>query len=347
MAIAMKGGELYFITELDLLTGKPSGYYKIGLAKDTRRGASPARLDEHQTGNPRQLEFADDRVWAPAIEALEAAMHARFATDRVRGEWFKFSPMQLTSAVAAAKGLAAQLEDVLPALRTAKAAEDKQPKSTTGRPDDDDVEWHRQAVEAKRLNARVDKLKKGVDTVIRAAAATDMDLISGIGTFNKQGAPSVSKTKVAALRPDLVAEYTTTSESEKRAFKLLGTTSKSIEVTVPKSFLAVESELNGLLDQQRRGRKYLEQLHLAFLELLKFSAEADWAYEFAVAEIMASCGRRPGIEDVCEWPWKVSPSTSFDAAAFKEAHPELAEQCMTQPARGFKVLPMRGYSPKR
>jgi hypothetical protein len=49
------------------------------------------------------------------------------------------------------------------AKRSGSAAEDKQPKSTTGRPDDDDVEWHRQAVEAKRLNARVDKLKKGVE----------------------------------------------------------------------------------------------------------------------------------------------------------------------------------------
>jgi hypothetical protein len=101
MAIELKSGELYFITELAMLTGKPKGYYKIGLVKDSRRGDSLTRLEEHQTGNPRWLELPEV-VTAPAIEVLETVMHARFATERIRGELSKFSTAQLKSAVATA-----------------------------------------------------------------------------------------------------------------------------------------------------------------------------------------------------------------------------------------------------
>ena len=341
MAIALKSGTLYFITEEDLFTGDRSGYYKIGLVKDVRQGDASTRLDEHQTGNPRQLVLHRE-VSAPAIEALESAMHARFAAERVRGEWFRLSTQQLSSAVTAAGRLSAQLEDALPALTAAEAVGTKKPKPNVARPKPEDIEWHRQAVAAKQLDDRFKKLKKGVDAAIRAVA-TDRKLVAGIGAFNKPGAPSVSKSKLTAVRPDLAAKYTTTSTSEGRSFTLLGASPKDVEVTLPKPFRSIESELWGLLETQRTSRQFLEQVHQSFLELLRYSAEASWRYDFAVAEIMASCGRHSGIDGVCTWPWKITPTTSFEATAFKNAHPELAEQCKTQPSPGFKVLPMRGY----
>ncbi len=345
MAIALKSGELYFITELDLLTGKQSGYYKIGLVKDARQGDSLTRLEEHQTGNPRQL-LLPEIVTAPAIEALESAVHARFASHRVRGEWFKFSPAQLKLAISSAQELSAQLAEALPTLRQAERADGKQPTSTIGRPKPDDIERHRHAVTAKHLNARVKKLKSAVTDLLRAASRDGVD-ISGLAASSKASAPSVSKAKVAEVRPDLAEKFTTTTEKGKRAFSLLGSTGKALDVTLPKDFLATENDLVDLLTKKRRGRKHLEDVHGTFLEVLRFSSEADWAYEFAVAGIMASCGSRSGIDGICKWPWELKPSTSFDGTAFAKAHPALAKTCMTQPEPRFTVLPMKGYRSRR
>jgi hypothetical protein len=344
MAIALKGGELYFITELDLLTGKRSGYYKIGLVKDARKGDSSTRRDEHQTANPRLLEV-DAVVTCPAIEALETAMHARYAPQRVRGEWFRLSPAQLAAAVTAATTLSALLDEAVPALQRAARAQAKQPTATVGRPKADDLEWHLQAVRAKHVAGRVKKLRGQVTDLLKSAKGAGAD-VDGLVEIRKPGSPTVSKTRVAAVRPDLVEQFTRTTESEQRSFKLLGT--KPVDdVVVPKALITAEEELGALLRQKRRSRKHLEAVHGMFLDIAPIANEADWALEFATAEIMASCGRRSGIDGICSWTWQVRSTTSFDAAAFVKAHPRLAEQCMTQPAAGFTVLPMRGYTPRR
>ena len=344
MAIALKSGELYFITELDLLTGKRSGYYKIGLVKDARKGDSSTRRDEHQTANPRLLEV-EAVITSPAVEALETAMHARYAPQRVRGEWFRLSPAQLAAAVTAATTLTARLDEAVPALRRAARDQAKQPTATIGRPKADDVEWHRQAIWAKHVAGRVKKLRDQVTEVLRSARGAGAD-IDGLVEIRKPGPPTVSKAKVAAIRPDLAERFTRTAESETRAFKLLGT--KAVDdVVVPKALIAAEEDLGVLLAQKRRSRKHLEAIHGAFLDIARIANEADWALDFATAEIMASCGRRSGIDGICSWTWQVRPKTSFDGVAFVKAHPRLAEQCMTQPAAGFTVLPMRGYTPRR
>ena len=49
-------GTIYFIAELGF-DGRPSGMVKIGIVKDSDRSRTvEQRCDEHQTGNPNQLE---------------------------------------------------------------------------------------------------------------------------------------------------------------------------------------------------------------------------------------------------------------------------------------------------
>ena len=56
MAKPGPGGTIYFIAELGF-DGRPSGMVKIGIVKDSDRSRTvEQRCDEHQTGNPNQLE---------------------------------------------------------------------------------------------------------------------------------------------------------------------------------------------------------------------------------------------------------------------------------------------------
>jgi T5orf172 domain. len=77
---------LYFI--------KSGAYVKIGISTDPK-----ARIRELSTGNPDQLVLIgklpfDDRTDA-GME--ESRWHAKFETERVRGEWFRITPRILSA----------------------------------------------------------------------------------------------------------------------------------------------------------------------------------------------------------------------------------------------------------
>ena len=80
----MKEGDIYLLRDRDLRVTPPvqSAYLKIGIAEDT-----PARVKQHQTGNPRQIEVTYQQL-VPGKSQLEKFLHHYFSTDRTRGEWF-------------------------------------------------------------------------------------------------------------------------------------------------------------------------------------------------------------------------------------------------------------------
>lgn len=63
--------------------------YKIGIASDVGR-----RLAELQTGNPCLLSI--ESCWQfDNAQAVETVLHQKYGKDRIRGEWFKFTPSQV------------------------------------------------------------------------------------------------------------------------------------------------------------------------------------------------------------------------------------------------------------
>lgn len=63
-----------------------SGHYKIGRTKYLQN-----RLSQLQTGSPISLKFVHS-IKTQDMKALESELHHRFASKRVRGEWFNLSP---------------------------------------------------------------------------------------------------------------------------------------------------------------------------------------------------------------------------------------------------------------
>ncbi len=77
----LKSGELYFINEVDVLTGVASNFYKIGLVKDSRQGDAANRLDEHQTGS--QISSVDS-VLANSAASFRRSLWADCSIERFR-----------------------------------------------------------------------------------------------------------------------------------------------------------------------------------------------------------------------------------------------------------------------
>ena len=64
-------------------------FYKIGIANDVE-----SRLAQLSTGNPFQLQLINVYGFENA-EVVEKAIHQRFSSDRVRGEWFEIPNVNL------------------------------------------------------------------------------------------------------------------------------------------------------------------------------------------------------------------------------------------------------------
>ena len=74
--VARQSSFVYFVRSGNLI--------KIGVARNVRK-----RLDGLQCGNPELLSLL---ALQPGDQNLERRLHKQFAADRVRGEWFNFSP---------------------------------------------------------------------------------------------------------------------------------------------------------------------------------------------------------------------------------------------------------------
>lgn len=78
---SLKPQSVYFIQ-----AGPSDGPVKIGVARDPW-----ARMREIQTGNAEDLSMLGVAATDDAY-ALEATLHRRFQSARVRGEWFRMVP---------------------------------------------------------------------------------------------------------------------------------------------------------------------------------------------------------------------------------------------------------------
>lgn len=70
------------------IRAKTGGPVKIGTARDARE-----RLRQLQGAHHEELAIIRQ---IPGGQAVEAWFHLKFATHRIRGEWFRFAPEMLT-----------------------------------------------------------------------------------------------------------------------------------------------------------------------------------------------------------------------------------------------------------
>ena len=110
-------GVIYFITEQD--GAGRTDYVKIGLVGDAEGRTSLARMKEHQTGNPRQLQLPHE-VETVFVTTVESRLHNEYAARRVSGEWFKFDDSGLASAVDRCRALAEEYQREIPILEEAE-----------------------------------------------------------------------------------------------------------------------------------------------------------------------------------------------------------------------------------
>jgi len=153
-----KTGEIYFIRERDRKSGNHSPYVKIRMVSDTERG-SFKRLEEHQTGNPRDLELIHVTP-TPAPFRVESSLHQRFGPRRIRSEWFELNDDELNEAITLSESLQNEMLGHLPIIAEAKELAGSVSDGSVRADSPEAAEWHSKLIAAKDALSVCEKLEK-------------------------------------------------------------------------------------------------------------------------------------------------------------------------------------------
>jgi hypothetical protein len=338
----LKSGELYFINEVDVLTGVASNFYKIGLVKDSRQGDAANRLDEHQTGNPRKLVIVEC-IEAPAISDLEKSMHYRFATRRILREWFVLDADELTTSIGIAKELAGEQSRHRHQLAVAAELSKVESNESTREPQDEDLEWFLSFLSAKALGVRAKALTTRTKTFFKSAIEVGADA-GNYAKWTQATRKTFDKDKFAESYPELFEQFS--KEETRLTPKFLLKPQRDAQTPeLPDSFLVLEQQFEQFFGGGSSDADALHQLHQLHLQLLRFTAQAKWDREIAEANLKALCGESDGIGELLTWRRKQVTSSKLDETALKAQHPEIYEAFAQEiPNPKFEVVPMRSYA---
>jgi len=321
-------GELYFIRERDPLTRETSNYVKIGLVKDNGGRTSVERLDEHQTGNPRDL-MIHERISAPAIIQIETTMHGIYAPLRVNGEWFLFNEEQLFEAIATAKLLATEAQLNLEKLTRSEALAKETSSDEVLQKTDETEALYEQYVSLQAVTKEYEKLKNEFDVLVSEAIKSGED-IGNIATNQLRIQNKFDEKLFQTEHPDLYEMFLVPKERFSGRFTMMKyKTEIDLQIVNPEFYLLTLSFKESLAKYgtEEGGNHKLHSLHR---QLLSLYTRAVWEKELVEAAIKDACGSSKEIVGICKWNREVKTSNSFDKKKFEENHPDLFEKYLVE-----------------
>jgi hypothetical protein len=334
-------GELYFIGELDHLTGEQTPFFKIGIVRADESRTSADRLQEHQTGNPRPL-FIHHVIATEVVERVETLMHRLHAKHRGSGEWFQFDLDQLQDAINTAQNLSIEAAENSEILQ--KAAELTKTLSTdVVLPVTEEIrELRNEHLLADMTVKKFKEVDSELRNVLREAIAKG-ESVGGAArerkiSFKDEFNEELFKSENA----DLYARYVFIEQRLSGRFdpKKLKDTSH-IDSQLKDKVEPIIAEIREAIENAKANKIPKSELNKWFLVIRENSAMAEWSKEIAEARLRVAVGTSAGIEGICSWVRKMVEKPRFDEDKFMEENFELYKHYLElkQVGGGLEMAP--------
>ena len=324
MDMNLKLGELYFIREQDPLTREISDYVKIGLVKDNGGRTSESRLEEHQTGNPRDL-IIHAVVTTSSIIAVETTMHGIYAPKRVNGEWFKLTNNELADAVETAKGLADEVaifsdqiasSDALSKILSDGNAIEATPEMLT---------LYGLLNNSTLIVKEYEKLKKSLDSIMIHAINSGDD-VGNLASKQVRNTKVFDELMFKSDFPEIYKNFVFVETTLNQRFIPVKPTQQPVLSLIDPVFYTFASEFKRELEQDLRDNQNLHSLNRI---LLSIYTRAVWDKELYTAQLKTLCGTSKEIIGICKWNREKKQTEKFDKKKFQENYPELFENYLS------------------
>lgn len=320
-------GEIYFIGEKDLKTGETSDYYKIGIVREVEGRTSVNRLSEHQTGNARRLLIAAT-VNSQAVEAVETTLHRLHAKDRVNGEWFKFTDVQLASAVKKAIELAKEMESHVPEYAKSVKLVEKVSNGQTIPATEEAILQYGKYQDAKVAADACENAIGQYKGLLTEAIASGADVSDRATVQKRQGALRFNEKLFESKYPDLYKQYSNSKTSISGRFTVAKAKSwpSTLDVVSPELDDLI-TDFTEMLEIDVIDEELEFQIHDRYLEIVAFHKYAEWEMEKAEIALRNLTGLNEGIEGLCTWKRTESTKVTLDKKSLKANEPEKYASC--------------------
>ena len=355
MAIKLTPGNLYFIRDIDYLTGEIGKYVKIGIVNNDRK--TEDRIKDHQTGNPRGIYPVEEVTDVPFVERLETQLHYEYNEKWITGEWFLLNDKEVKAIVKRAEALKAQqlidkplIEEVLLKIQE-KVSNGKVKVANKSA-----LELENKIIKLKgELNvykAKIEISKYEFYTLLGANGSIE-------GVLKIKYSPSKYAFDEKAFQiahPALHKKFVLPREDKfNHTFNYTNNDQYSLGNVDPvlassKKALGTTSYTQAQLKGVQKRTKKIEKLHADHLILLKEMKWREYELEILEYRLQKLVGIYDGIDAICTWKRYYSPQTdAFNVGAFKEKHPKIYSAFVTKPSNeGFAmdVEKFRAYKPR-
>ncbi len=350
MTVVLKPGWLYFLRDRDYRTGELGNYVKIGLTNFERPVAD--RIDDHQTGNPREL-YSLHEMKVSAISTVENYLHHQYAPFRVHGEWFEMSDAQIDEAVEKATLLDNLIEGHRDIIELGMEIYNISSNGEIKEAGEDDLRLFDEWLGAKERHV----MAKSLTSLYRQRLLRMMGNsrgIDGVVDFqDKLRAASVDKSAIKKNHPLLIKRYSSTKTSVSGVLKAeftnptLNALDESLadRIKSEKECKHPGGEPDDYEDSLAPRTPEIEDAHMAFLSSLGDERESKIHLDLAVDRVKAACGQNDGIDGVCMWKRVETETEIIDWKGLLEENPEIVDENMTSEKRiaAFKIKIYRPY----
>jgi hypothetical protein len=338
--IAKTEGSIYFLRDVDYLTGEVGRYVKIGLVRKDK--STEQRIREHQTGNPRGIKDVHTMTGVPFVEKLETQLHYRFIEKWIAGEWMDLNDRELKEVIKEGERLRDEQKIYINELMN---AENLAKEVSNGR----SIPALDELLKIKDRYISLHERSEIVSGELKLIRSQIVSMLGNAGSI--PGVISVSLTAAGSSfdakrfeteHPDFFAQY--------RVVKP-GTVGGSFAVTGKQMFKKIAPQLDEKikalpkehfagndLEKEVPLSDHVKKTHLNHLELLKEQKVHEWEMDLIECQLKMAIGDHDEIEDVCKWKRvKRDDKEEFDEARFKSELPELYESFLVPKPGVYKV----------
>jgi hypothetical protein len=319
-------GSLYFLRDLDYLTGQKGPYVKIGIVRKDK--TTESRIKEHQTGNPRDIFDEHTLSNVPFVEALETQLHYHFNHLWIAGEWFHMDESFVKKEVLKeAKRLKKEQIKYEEQINSADGLSTQISNGDTCISSKAGLKL-RDAYHQVKLNVDIADAKLKIAKSALLQAIGKVGFVEGIFHLTKsKDSISFDSSTFKKDKEALYDKYCYEKEGGfLKTFKVLGGTKlKDLDEALYNQAKALpkESYTPTHINKKKKRTARIESLHWAFLEAQRERKLLDWEHTKLEAQLKVSIGHYNAIDEVCTWERKQKDSTmAFDEDLFKEKEPK-------------------------
>ena len=311
-------GEIYFLREIDVLSGEKSPYVKIGLVELFRE--STQRQQEHQTANPRDLVLVS-HFKTECVRAVEKYLHWHYIEHGVRGEWFKFNDETLDGAIKYAGELRDMFSDQIASLRDGIKYQGVISDGRSKSPTDKAQKWLHEYQVAHLISTNSGAAFEGFKEAVKEAEKRGEDTSDG-GTYVTRYRKDFSEEKLKNSEPDLYNRYL--FEKIKARF-----TANKEKVAVDSDPRVIQAEIRSSELIQAIAAMKNKNLDFNSVSQIAFGVDStvkffEKAKELSQLHLQAECESAEKIDGICSW--KREFKINFDVKRFKNEQAEAHER---------------------